>query len=156
DRRKPDPDRPAVPCNPGGVPAFLRSLKRWFGWRGKVKFDRETDEVVGLDKIPVSFRNPAACNAQDPAEWSAFERCAAVVARRDSLWDGLGINLGELEGRDELLAGFDLDSCRDPATGETAPWAMDFLSAAASYAEVSPSDTGIKVLVRIKLADLPE
>jgi putative DNA primase/helicase len=146
----------AVPCDPAGVPAFLRSLNRWFGWRGKPKLDRETSKFVGLDKIPVSFRSPKACNAQDRAEWSSFDRAAAVVARRDRLWDGLGITLGELAGLNEVLAGFDLDGCRDPVTGEIAPWAMDFLCAAASYAEVSPSGTGIKVPVRIKLADLPE
>jgi putative DNA primase/helicase len=151
----PDRSRPPVRCDPAGVPAFLRSLPRWFGWRGKAKVDRESGEIIGLDKIPVSFHNPAACNAQDAGEWSAFERCAAVVARNDGLWDGLGITLGPLAGRDEILAGFDLDGCRDPATGELESWATDFLAAIQSYAEVSPSGTGVKVPVRIRLADLP-
>src|SRR5262249_52810503 len=45
------------------------------------------------------------------------------------------------------FAGVDLDGCRDPDTGELADWAKRVLAELSSYAEVSPSGTGVKVFV---------
>jgi hypothetical protein len=46
------------------------------------------------------------------------------------------------------LGGVDLDHCRDPETGEIARWALSIIRDFASYAEVSPSGTGVKILAR--------
>ena len=46
------------------------------------------------------------------------------------------------------IVGIDLDGCRDPCTGTIAPWARDIITAIGSYAEVSPSGTGVKILAR--------
>jgi putative DNA primase/helicase len=48
------------------------------------------------------------------------------------------------------FAGIDLDGCRDPRTGVLAPWAQSIVAAFGSYAEVSPSGTGVKIIVRGK------
>src|SRR5262249_17926175 len=44
--------------------------------------------------------------------------------------------------------GIDLDDCRDVETGEIKPWAEEIIRDLDSYAEVSPSRTGVKVIVR--------
>jgi hypothetical protein len=44
----------------------------------------------------------------------------------------------------------DLDNCIDPATGELKPWGRQAVTALDSYAEVSPSGTGVKVFLRAK------
>ncbi|HSP96544.1 MAG TPA: hypothetical protein VL049_04785, partial [Candidatus Dormibacteraeota bacterium] len=46
------------------------------------------------------------------------------------------------------FAGIDLDGARDPATGVLAPWAQSIVAACDSYTEVSPSGTGVKIIVR--------
>jgi Uncharacterized conserved protein len=46
------------------------------------------------------------------------------------------------------LIGIDLDDCREPITGEIEPWAQAILDLAETYAEVSPSGTGIHLFAR--------
>jgi hypothetical protein len=43
------------------------------------------------------------------------------------------------------MAGVDLDTCRDPQTGTIDPWALKVQAGFNTYAEVSPSETGIKL-----------
>jgi primase-polymerase (primpol)-like protein len=45
----------------------------------------------------------------------------------------------------------DLDHCRDPATGTVELWAAGIVRTLASYAEASPSGTGVRVFVRGRL-----
>ena len=52
------------------------------------------------------------------------------------------------------LAGVDLDTCRDPATGQVAPWAQTVLDRLDTYAEVSPSGLGVKAYLLIDRADI--
>lgn len=54
---------------------------------------------------------------------------------------GVGIQLGDLDG-DLYLAGVDLDSCLE--NGILTAWAAPILEAIQSYAEISPSGTGLK------------
>jgi hypothetical protein len=58
---------------------------------------------------------------------------------------GVGLILGEWEDG-QRLGGVDLDACRDPATGNFDGWARDVLAPLSTYAEVSPSGTGVKAL----------
>src|SRR5688572_27754533 len=44
---------------------------------------------------------------------------------------------------DSAIIGIDLDTCRSK-TGKLTPWAREALDAWGSYAEVSPSGTGVK------------
>lgn len=56
---------------------------------------------------------------------------------------GIGIELGDM-GDGRILAGVDLDTCRDEA-GEIAPWAVEVIERFESYTELSPSGTGAKL-----------
>lgn len=44
--------------------------------------------------------------------------------------------------------GIDLDGCRDPETGAIEDWARDIVTTVGSYAEVSPSGTGVKIFCK--------
>ena len=55
--------------------------------------------------------------------------------------DGIGFNLS---GTD--IAAFDIDKCRDKATGSIAPEAMALVESAASYTEMTVSGTGLRVI----------
>jgi primase-polymerase (primpol)-like protein len=46
------------------------------------------------------------------------------------------------------LCGVDLDGCLDPETGEIEGWAQEIIEELDSYTEISPSGTGVHVLVR--------
>jgi putative DNA primase/helicase len=137
----------------GAVPDWLTELPRWLLWRETTRIDRKTGEVRRT-KVPISFHTSKACDVQDPHSWTEYARVAAALAKSKA-WDGPGIALGLIEALGELLIGLDLDTCLDP-DGDLADWALPFLLCMASYAEVSPSGTGIKIFARLRLADLPE
>ncbi|MBB3774047.1 hypothetical protein FHS55_004702 [Angulomicrobium tetraedrale] len=76
----------------------------------------------------------------NPATWGTYEE--AVDCCRQLKLAGIGFVLTD----DDDIAGYDLDNCRDKATGVVAPWAQAILDLAETYAEVSPSGTGIRML----------
>ena len=84
----------------------------------------------------------------DPTSWSSFDE--ALAAARDKQ---LGVGFVLDHGQDGI-AGIDLDGCRDPLTGVITPAATKIIHAIGSYAEVSPSGTGVKILCRVD--PLPE
>jgi hypothetical protein len=58
---------------------------------------------------------------------------------------------------DDPYFGGDLDKCLDPTTGQLHPWASDILRKfAATYAEISPSGTGVKFIGLGKLPGDPD
>jgi hypothetical protein len=93
-----------------------------------------------LTKVPYRADRPdlpAASNRPDT--WSNHaEAVAAVEAGRA---DGIGFML-----QDSDIAAFDLDDCRDPETGEIAPWAWELVNTAQSYTEVTVSGTGLRII----------
>ncbi len=102
---------PAVQLD--GIPWQMRQEPRWGLWRSEAR----------------------GASSTRPAEWTTFDRAAAVLVR-GRRHDGLGFRLGE------GWAGVDMDGCRDPETGALAPEAADIIEFMASYAEVSPSGNG--------------
>jgi hypothetical protein len=61
--------------------------------------------------------------------------------------DGVGFVFTE----SDPFCGVDLDACVDPKTGGVASWAEGIVRELDSYAEFSPSGTGLHVLLRAKL-----
>jgi hypothetical protein len=50
------------------------------------------------------------------------------------------------------LAVVDLDNCRDPKSGDLDKWARDLITQLDTYAEVSPSETGVHLFMTIEAA----
>jgi putative DNA primase/helicase len=130
-------------------PPFLQLVDRpvWVAWRG------EPNPGKVPTKIPYrGIGRKAASNA--PKTWLTFAQAEAVAGAAGFLGEhglggGVGIMLGPVAG----LIGVDLDTCRDPETGEIEPWAAEVIERLGSYAEVSPSRTGVKIFALA--ADLP-
>jgi hypothetical protein len=102
-------------------------------------------------KIPYCPRQPERrADTTDPTTWARRDE-AEDAARRclNGAGGGVGIVLGDL-GTDHYLAGLDLDGSVDD--GRVSDWAAELLEAVPSYAEVSPSQTGIKVFFRLRAA----
>lgn len=123
--------------NVGDVPEALKSTPRWVCWRAEHRPGGET-------KIPYRPGGGRA-SVTDPSTWSSFG--AALAAYRRGGFTGVGFVL--TEGDD--IAGVDLDHCREAETGAIAEWAQEIVDALDSYAEISPSGTGIRVFVRATL-----
>lgn len=117
--------------NLAGIPWQMRDVPRWGLWRSEVRRERPT-------KVPFSALTGHEASSTKATDWTSFARAAAVLVR-GRRHDGLGFRLGD------DWAGVDLDGCRDPATGELAPEAADIIEQMGSYAEVSPSQCGVKI-----------
>ncbi len=123
---------PVLRPMPDAVPAELRSIARWVGWKARPKSNGK------LDKLPCSPHTGSVGDAHDPAAWGSFEQ--AVIAMRRYHFDGVGI---VLTGEDSLV-GVDLDDCIDDA-GVIVPWAQDIIAELDSYTERSPSGRGLRL-----------
>ena len=124
-------------CHPFlNIPAELRALNQWVCWHYEDRNGKPT-------KPPIQAKsNGKLLNAKsnDPATWADFETAVAAAVRLNL--EGVGLNLWESDG----LTGLDLDHVFDPATGELDPLAREVLTRfAGTYAEISPSGTGLRV-----------
>src|SRR5262249_39194450 len=124
------------------IPRFLLEQSRWVLWREVTREGKKT-------KLPLTIKNTAA-SATRLGDWTDYHAVAAVFARNAAVFDGTGIVLGQLD-KGEFLVGIDFDSCLHD--GELTAWAVPFLAALVTYAEISPSGIGIKMFFRITAAD---
>jgi hypothetical protein len=116
------------------LPAEIVKSTRAVLWNRESRKGRET-------KVPFQIGRPderAAVN--DPSTWGKFTDAVAAVA--DGKADGAGIVLGD------QLIGVDLDDCRDPLTRIIDGRAQQIIDEVDSYTEISPSGTGVHVLVK--------
>ena len=128
----PKPD--ALDVDPNGVPEALKAREQWVLWSYTWKDDRGE-----WTKIPKQTTG-AHASSTDPDTWSSF---VDVLARyQEGNYDGIGFVLSE----DGLVAGVDLDDCRDPDSGEIGEWATSVVDELDTFAEVSPSGTGAHAL----------
>jgi putative DNA primase/helicase len=125
---------------PHNIPDSLRSSRRWLNWRW---------EASG-GKVPKRAANPQqSASSTDPSTWAAFDDALATYQRPDHDLDGIGI---ALDGSG--LVGIDLDNCRDLASGDIAEPAWEIVRELDTYAEVSPSGTGIRLFAEGSLDGL--
>jgi putative DNA primase/helicase len=121
------------------VPQELRERRQWVCYKRVPK----AGHAGKFDKVPVDPQNGNNASIDNPSTWGSFAEAVLGVAK----WCKDGI--GDVFADDDPYAGVDLDGCRDKETGTIATWAVALLAPlAGGYAEVSPSETGVHVLVR--------
>ena len=120
------------------VPAELRERRQWVCWRYEERGGKRT-------KVPVSSRTGTPLDHLDPNNQRGFEEATQFLA--GSYVDGVGF----VFTADDPFCGVDLDGVLDPDTGEIEPWAQEVIETLDSYTEISPSGTGVKVIVRSSL-----
>jgi primase-polymerase (primpol)-like protein len=96
-------------------------------------------------KIPYNPVTGRAASTADLTTWGTFEQAVAAYQRGGYL--GLGFVFSEADP----FCGIDLDHVRDAVTGELIPEAVDILKELDSYTEVSPSGTGVHVIIEGKM-----
>jgi hypothetical protein len=118
---------------------------QWVAWRNQMRKGK-------LTKVPFCGVDQEA-ESDDPSTWRPHDDAAAVAeAIVDGTGGGVGIMLGGCG--DTWLAGVDLDTCRDQQSGAIEPWAQAVLDRFDTYAEISPSGTGVKAFFQIDSADI--
>ena len=123
--------------------AELRAHPQWVAWRYKEAANK--DGETKLTKPPVNPKIGGGASHSDPTTWGTFEQ-ARVFAMTRKL-PGVGFVLSE----EDEFTGIDLDKCRNKATGEIDAWAKAVIDLKETYAEISPSGTGIRLIARGKV-----
>ena len=124
--------RPPITIPPALDP--LTKEQRWVGWRWIKGKDGK------LTKPPFRADAPHLhASSTDPSTWSPFEVAMGAYCRGQV--DGIGFALSGSE-----LAAEDLDDCRIAVSGVLNPWAAEQIRRAGSYAEVTPSNEGVRVI----------
>lgn len=120
------------------VPDELKSRDQWVCWAYIMRGGKRT-------KPPLNPFTGGQASSTDPSTWASFGKAA------EAFKDGLGNGIGVVVCADDPYTGIDLDKCIDPASGEIKPEAMEIVRAIDSYAEKTPSKSGLRVLVKGKL-----
>jgi primase-polymerase (primpol)-like protein len=128
------------------IPRELRKKAQWVLWKYVWNPKKKRKDGSGLKgdwgKPLFSARTGRHASSTDPSGWATFKE--ALAAYRDGGWDGVGfIPLPE-----DGLVGIDLDTCRDPDTGDIEPWAATIVDELATYTEISPSGTGLRIVAK--------
>ncbi len=119
---------------------YIRDLRQWLCWRSEERDGKPT-------KIPYSPLTGQRAKSTVPETWDGYQE--AVKACREHGYDGIGFVFTP----EDDLCGVDLDGCLNPETGEIELWAQEIVEELDSYTEISPSGTGIHVLVRATLQE---
>ena len=125
----------------------LAENRSWVAWA------EERTQNGMTTKVP---KNPyTGYNARVPTDPSTYGTRAEAISCRKKINGngGIGIVLDSI-GNDFHQVGIDLDSCRDAQSEIIAPWAEEIINRFDTYAEVSPSQSGVKLFFQVTLADL--
>jgi primase-polymerase (primpol)-like protein len=117
------------------VPKELRKLIQWVLWRKQRRKGRPT-------KVPYCAMTGGLAATDDPRTWSSYDAVAAAFNARPGRYAGIGFVFSQ----SDQFCGVDLDGCVG-SDGVIAPVARAILDDLKTYAEFSPSGTGIKLVL---------
>ena len=125
------------------IPDELRARPQWVLWRWEQRADRTTGELKWTK--PPYQPNGKSGETDNPNTWVSFEEARAAFQRGG--FSGIGYVVTAGGG----ITGVDLDHVVDPETGTIEPWTQSIVDRLNSYAEISPSGTGLRIFVFAKL-----
>jgi putative DNA primase/helicase len=111
------------------VPLELKELDQWVGWRWKQIGQKWT-------KVPYDLKTGKVAASDDPTTWAPYSETEGHP------------NIGFMFSEDDPFGGIDVDGCVDPETGQITKPARQIIDRMASYSEISPSGTGVKMFVK--------
>lgn len=132
-----------LPVNVDGIPASMLNTPRWAPWRAVWNIKRQK-----WDKVPHRADKPGAGLSNKTTKgWAPFHVALAAYLQNPDQFAGVGYLMTGPHG----VTGVDLDHCRDPASGEIAPWAAEVVAKLDSYTEISPTGTGLHTIIAADL-----
>jgi len=127
---------------PDNIPEELTSYNQWVTWKAVEKRNGKTD------KIPITPVAGSNAKTNDPETWVTFDQAIDYYKKhKDNGIAGVGFVLAE----SDPFCGIDLDDCRNPETNEYTEKAIEILTSFNTYSEISPSNTGVKLILKGKL-----
>lgn len=114
------------------IPLQLRERPQWVLWKDIERDGQPT-------KVPFQVNGKPA-KTSDPNTWSTF-----ALVRDTYFATGQDAGVGFVFADTDHFCGIDLNGCRDPDTGIIAEWAASIIRDFGTYAEISPSQTGVKL-----------
>lgn len=130
----------ALPVNPTLVPQELRRLPQWCIWR---LVERGGGRPA---KPPINAFNEKPLRVNALKGWGGFGAAFEAYEMDRLTYDGVGFLL---TCNDPYVA-IDLDKCRNPVTGKIKAWAMAIVKELQSYSEISPSETGLRIFIKVR------
>jgi len=115
----------------------LTERPQWVDWRLEERGDKTT-------KVPYTPGTLRRASSTDLMTWRTFSEALAAYEAGEPPYDGIGFVFCSADP----FVGIDLDGCRDRETGAVEGWAQELISSVREgYIEISPSGTGIHVIV---------
>lgn len=121
------------------IPKELTELRQWVVWR-------RTERNGKTTKLPLKVLDLRPASTTDSKTWSGFD-AAVQCAEEQPTVSGIGFVFSP----DDDFVGIDLDKCREPDTRIIEPWAQKLIDRFDSYTEISPSGTGVHIIIRGKI-----
>ena len=125
------------------LPAELTECPQFVIWR--------REQRPGEDKptkVPYDPHTGGKAQSNNSKTWGSLDDVLGACER--SGYDGIGFVFSP----EDPYTGIDLEKCRNPNTGEIAPWPQKIINLfPGAYVEVSPSGTGVHIIVK---GTLPE
>ena len=116
----------------------LINYSNWLVWKKETRNGEET-------KLPYNVKTDKLAKTTDSSTWVDYK--TAVKAYQNGEYDGIGF----VFSASDPFCGVDLDDCRDPETEKIDQWAKNVIEKLHSYTEVSPSGTGIHIILKAEL-----
>jgi hypothetical protein len=120
---------------PENVPPTLRNIDQWVLWKA------EPRSGGGMDKVPYTVRGTKASSI-NTSTWSDWATVLTAYQEDGADYDGAGFNVKKENG----ILPLDFDHVRDAHSGVIDPAALEAIQRLNTYAEISPSGTGIRVI----------
>ncbi len=120
------------PHHPENVPDVLKAGERW------VTCDEHKVPLIAIENGAVF-----AASSTNSDTWRPYEVALKTYSENEHI-----AGIGRIIEENEDYVGVDLDDCIDGDTGEISSWASTIIERLGSYAEVSPSLTGVKIWTR--------
>jgi hypothetical protein len=141
---KQSPEKPQTQCcDLRRLPKALKpllALPNFVNWKWEWKPNGGPDKIGAWTKPPFIARNPSRhASTNDPKTWSDFDK--AVETFKAGKVDGVGFCLLGTN-----FSAFDIDDCRDAKTGVIDPVAKKLVKRAKTYAEITVSGTGLRII----------
>jgi len=124
-----------------GFPGQLTDLSQWGNY---ILFTKQDGQKT---KLPINACSGRIASVSNPADWTTFDLAMKRWKQEPRRIAGLAFVFLPGGG----LTGIDLDHCRDRKTGSIGSDELEILRQVNSYAEFSPSRTGIHIIVQAQL-----
>jgi putative DNA primase/helicase len=124
------------------IPNDLKGYPHWVNWKLETRDGK-------LTKIPINPKTGGNAQSNRPETWGTFQEAEMFLgSQKDNRVAGVGFVFSEKDP----FCGIDLDKCRNAEDGKIDQWAAEIVAEMKSYTEVTPSDTGLHILIQGNLS----